>query len=349
MLEPKPAPTIDPTPMPEETKSPQPELSPTPTPSPVATGPAAAITLDNLEVNWVNLTARKELLRVFDTLTTPVGAYEVIAGPNVIPAQIEEEKRLLDIAARMFSGYFKPTKYQVIFFSEKDGAWADQALATYGGGFPNTIEKEIAKSSNGCNFAFATRGKNQTPIYYQCMDTRGRYINDKQTAIHEYFHLVQDHYQGMGKTPCWVTEGAAQYFGMALGVDNADPTGKATLTFTRNLSFAFNPSGDYNLGPNTNLRDKVETFVGFREVMTLLDQKQVNCLPLAAYAVGSILTEVLIATSGFETYMQFVKSFQSESDWKVAFKKVYGLSSDEFYEKAWPYFKERLNLAFQSG
>lgn len=343
---PKPAETV--APVPEKSAEPTPVATPTPSPSPVATGPSAAITFDNLEIDWVNLEARKKILAYYETTSPLSSAYEVIAGPNVVLAQIDEEKRLLDIAARMFSKYFKPDKYQVVFFSEKDGAWGDQALATYGGGFPTTIAKEIERWPNGCNFAFATVGKNMTPIYYQCMYTGGRQINDKQTAIHEYFHLVQNKYATKGGIPCWAHEGSAQYFGMALGVDGSDPSGKATLQFTRNLTYAFNPGGDSNLPPNRNLIDRVQTLGGFLEVMKLEEGFNTNCQPLASYAVGSIMTEVMIAVKGFETYMDWLMAFNQSTDWKSSFQRIYGLSVDEFYAKSWPYFKGRLEAAYKS-
>lgn len=151
VIKPIPKPSITPSPNPSDSPIPSQTPSPSPnpsvdatnnsnpevipSPSPKATGPIGAVTFDNLEVDWVNQIARSEVLRVYESAKPLVGAYEVIAGPYVDASQIVEEKRLLDIAARMFSSYFKPEKYQVVFFSEKDGPWADQALATYGGGF----------------------------------------------------------------------------------------------------------------------------------------------------------------------------------------------------------------------
>lgn len=340
-----------PTPVSTKLPEPVPIATPEPTPSvsPEPTGPSAPITFDNLEVDWVNAEARKKILAYYETTSQVSGAYEVITGPNVVTSQIDEEKRLLDIAARMFSKYFKPDKYQVVFFSENDGTWADNALATYGGGFPSTIVEEIAKDSRGCNFAFATIGKNLTPIYYQCMYTGGRQINDKQTAIHEYFHLVQNKYATKGGIPCWAHEGSPQYFGMVLGVDGSDPSGKSTLIFTRNLTYAFNPGGSSNLPPNRNLIDRIQTLDGFKEVMKLEEAFNTNCLPLASYAVGSILTEVLIAVKGFESYMDWLMAFKDSTDWKSSFQKVYGIAIDDFYAKAWPYFKARLDVAYKSG
>lgn len=341
-----PAPSPRQTPTPEISPSPTPTGSPTPTttPTPEPTAPSSPITFDNLDLKWTSIVARNELSTQLSKLTAPKSVVEVIAGPNVVSSHLEEEKRLLAIAETMFSKYYQPTSYQVVFFSEKDGEWADQALKTYGGGFPFTIVEEIKKWPNGCNFAFATVGK-KGPIYYQCMDTRGRGINDKQTAIHEYFHLVQQKFQD-GPLACWLLEGSATYFGIALGVDGADPTGAAGRKFVESLAYQYNPGGSYNNPPNTRMRDLAQTSEGVIKIMTALDLRprspQDNCLVLGSYAAGHIATEALIAVKGFTTYMSFLESLKNGKDWQVNFESAFGISTQEFYKKLAPYFKTRI-------
>ena len=341
---PIPVPKVSPTPTPTPTESPTPTPTPTATPTPDPTAPSSPISFDNLDVKWTSIVARNELIAQLSKQTTPKSVVEVIAGPHVVSSQLEEEKRLLTIAETMFSKYYQPTSYQVVFFSEKDGEWADQALKTYGGGFPFSIVEEIKKWPNGCNFAFATVGK-KGPIYYQCMDTRGREINDKQTAIHEYFHLVQQKYQD-GPLACWLLEGSATYFGIALGVDEADPTGAAGRKFVESLAYQYNPGGNYNNPPNTRMRDLAQTSEGVIKIMTALDLRprspQDNCLVLGSYAAGHIATEALIAVKGFTTYMSFLESLKNGKDWQVNFEASFGISTQEFYKKLAPYFKTRI-------
>lgn len=333
-----------PTPAPAVSPSAAPTQTPQPTPTPEPTAPSSPITFDNLDLKWTSVVARNALLSELSKLTPPRSVVEVIAGPNVVPSHLDEEKRLLTIAETMFSKYYLPTNYQVVFFSEKDGEWADQALKTYGGGYPNTISEEIKKWPNGCNFAFATSGK-KGPIYYQCMDTRGRGINDKQTAIHEYFHLVQQKFQD-GPLACWLLEGSATYFGIALGVDGEDPTGVAGKKFIESLAYQYNPGGGYNNPPNTRMRDLAQTTEGVIKIMTALDLRprspQDNCLVLGSYAAGHIATEALIAVKGFTTYMTFMESLKNGKDWQVNFESAFGISTQEFYRKLAPYFKTRI-------
>jgi len=334
-----------PSPSPIATPTPTPILTPTPTPTPTPepTGPSSPITFDNLDLKWTSIIARNELNAQIAKLTTPKSTVEIISGPNVVASQLEEEKRLLSIAETLFSKYYQPTSYQVVFFSEKDGAWADQALATYGGSYGSLVT-EIAKWPNGCNFAFATTGK-KGPIYYQCMDTRGRGDNDKQTAIHEYFHLVQQKFKN-GSMACWLLEGSATYFGVALGVDGADTSGATGRKFIQQLAYQYNPGGSPSNPPNTRMRDIAQTTEGVVKLLTDLELQprspQDNCLTLGAYSGGHIATEALIAVKGFTTYMTFLESLKNGKEWQENFQINFGISTQEFYKKLAPYFKTRI-------
>jgi len=342
---PSPIATPTPTPIPTPAPTPTPILTPTPTPTPTPepTGPSSPITFDNLDLKWTSIIARNELNAQIAKLTTPKSTVEIISGPNVVASQLEEEKRLLSIAETLFSKYYQPTSYQVVFFSEKDGAWADQALATYGGSYGSLVT-EIAKWPNGCNFAFATTGK-KGPIYYQCMDTRGRGDNDKQTAIHEYFHLVQQKFKN-GSMACWLLEGSATYFGVALGVDGADTSGATGRKFIQQLAYQYNPGGSPSSPPNTRMRDIAQTTEGVVKLLTDLELQprspQDNCLTLGAYSGGHIATEALIAVKGFTTYMTFLESLKNGKEWQENFQINFGISTQEFYKKLAPYFKTRI-------
>lgn len=335
-----PSPTSEPSAQPAPMKTPEPQKTPEAEP----TGPASPITFDNLDVKWTSVVARAHLLSEFAKLPIPESKIKVISGPTVVTEQLEEERRLLLIAERMFSKYYSPNLYQVIYFSEKDGAWADQALRTYGGSYPNSISQEILNWPVACNFAFATIGK-QSPIYYQCMDTRGRSINDKQTPIHEYFHLVQQKYQ-TNSLPCWLLEGSATYFGVALGIDGTDPSGKSGNIFLNNLSYAYNPGGSYKNSPNSRMHNLVQSDDGVLKLMTELElipsRPEHNCISLGAYTAGGIATEVLIATKGLSVYMEFMGLLRNGKDWRENFLSAYGITPSEFYSKISPYLRSRI-------
>ena len=317
--------------------------TPIPTPTPEPTGPSAPITFDNLDVKWTALVARQNLAEEYSKLLLPRTTAIFHIAQSVREDLVTEEKRLLAIAERMFSGYYSPTKFDVLMYSEKDGTWADQELGILVN-FPPTISRDIANNPNDCNSAGAMVTKDGGPLYQMCIHTKGRGINDKQTSIHEYFHLVQFKHSLFDMT-CWMLEGSATYFGVALGVDGADPTGKSTTVFLNQLVNQYNPGGSTNTGSGELLRKKLSTDTGLLEVLHALDARvdPAKCPSMGAYSVGAVVTEALIAVKGFKTYMDFVATFPAKNDWKLEFKKAYGLTPDEFYLKLAPYIRVRLS------
>ena len=339
----KPSPSASPTASAIPTPSPSASSTPTPTHTPEPTGPSSPITFDNLDLKWTTVVARQNLAQDFSKLSQPKNTAIFHIAPNVREDLVTEEKRLIAIAERMFSGYFSPAKYDIVMYSEKDGAWADQEIANLVN-FPPTISKDIASNPRECNSAGALINKDGGPVYQMCIDTGGRGINDKQTSIHEYFHLVQFKHS-LFDMACWMVEGSATYFGVALGVDGTDSTGKSTTTFLNQLVGQYNPGGPRNGGSASKLREKLSTDSGLLEVLHALEVKPdqtVDCPSLGAYSVGAVVTEALIAVKGYKTYMDFVATFPAKNDWKLEFKKAYGLTPDEFYLKLAPYLRARL-------
>jgi len=322
----------------KEQAAPAPIASPTPS----QTGPTAPITFDNLDLKWTSVVARQNLLSEFAALSQPNSTANFRIGPNVREDLLSEEKRLLAIAERMFSGYFLPSSFEILVYSEKDGDWAEKEkdqLVDPGGW---SISRDIANNRYGCNFAGATRTKTNLPMYHMCLDSKGRSVEDKQTTIHEYFHLVQQKY-ALEKMTCWLVEGSATYFGVALGVDGSDPTGVSSQRFLNSLANQYNPGGSGTRGSAAALRAKIASDSGAVEVLKDLDVRPGNCLPLAAYAVGAVATEALIAVKGYRTYMDFISTFAVSVDWRSEFAKYYGITPDEFYLKLAPYLRGRLS------
>jgi hypothetical protein len=57
-----------------------------------------------------------------------------------------------------------------------------------------------------------------------------------------------------------------------------------------------------------------------------------------AYGTGLLLSEALMAESGFEKMMEFWRAFSLDTDWRDSFKTIYGVELDEWYKtKGIPY------------
>lgn len=321
----------------------------TPKPNPGSKQPAQPIlpiTFDNLDRNRTSVEAKRKVNELF-LKTTPVESTAIYyVGPNVREDILIEEKRLLQIGERFFYQYFKPSKFHVLLFSEKDVDWLE---ANQEPKFRNrsSLKQSIQSAPTWCNWAGATRHENGEPLFYMCLQTTGRGIADKQTSIHEYFHLLQFEYNGSEKMPCWIMEGTATFFGVALGVGPADPTGVLADNFLRDLAYNYNPQGITEIKyPNSTMRDALLTENGPISIMKELEfptaNASRNCAAWGAYTAGWLATEALVAVAGVETFMDFLKLINTEVSWKIAFEKTYNMSVDTFYQKLSPYLRSKL-------
>lgn len=307
---------------------------------------APAITLDKLDPKWTPEVALRNVKTKLASMPLTTLAPEIIASPNVNPKEIELEKKHLVSVMQMFQDVFAPAKFQVVMFTNLDGAWADNALNTYGGSFPGKVSEEIAKQSEGnrrCNFAFATENRTtRVPVYYSCTDTRSlRAWPNYQNPPHEYFHLVH-HAVAPVRTPVWLFEGSASYFGEVLG-------NLAENTLQRKLKQGFLVSRDFD--PNNEGFDPGR-FTKWLSTATADDVvkvfKALESEPsrprsaYAHYAIGSWATEALVATYGVDGFMKLWKNLGSGMSFQSAFQESFGVSPDEFYAKLTPYLKSRV-------
>ena len=321
----------------------QPASSASPTTTTASKRPAAPITFTNLDHSWTRIIAQEAVLTAIAQNAVPEDVVDVISGPSVQESLISVQREMLQIASTAFSRHFAPELYRVIYFSENDGAWADQSLVRFGGGYPNTISLEISRWQQ-CNFAFATVGHNGIPTFYQCLDSQGQSIADRQTAIHEYFHLVQHHYvsQTPGETmPCWLVEGSATYFGIALGIDAADPSGNSGQRFLSQLMWQYNPSGPPSDNPNARLRDLLNAPDGAATALRQAESPSGSCVAHGAYFLGSLASEALIAARGFDAFMDFIASFANTIPWHSDFERIYGISVEDFYNRMNEFMRQR--------
>ena len=60
-----------------------------------------------------------------------------------------------------------------------------------------------------------------------------------------------------------------------------------------------------------------------------------------AYGSGLLLSELLMAESGFNKMMDFWRSFSVDKDWRLSFKDIYGIEIDIWYKtKGVPYLMQ---------
>ncbi len=318
-------------------------VKPSPKPSPTQAAPK--ITLDNLDPSWTLKVAYSNVLAKLDSMPESNLAPEMIYGPTVLSQEKEQEQKLLKPIMRMFAGYFTPSKYQVVMFTNKDADWAENALNQYGGNFPMKLSSYIKSNFDEkrlCTFAFATITPAQVPIYYACSDSkRLRDWSNYQTPPHEYFHLVHA-YLAPVRVPIWLSEGSASFFGETLGYkDLADPVGKKNQQ-NFNTSHDFDPFGQ-GFDPERFAKWLPKaTPAEVKEIFKTLETEPVRDRRYyAEYALGSIATEALVATYGVDGFMQIWKNLGAGQSFEVAFTNTFGLTPDSFYEKLTPYLNTK--------
>jgi hypothetical protein len=303
--------------------------------------PDTALSLDNLDIDWVARSAVSEVIKYQQLQPVVDPKRTVVKGPTAPQKFIDEQLSLLDRAVQLFGSQFS-SDYTVVFFSEKDGEWADAKLAELGGNLPGTTiakQLQLNAADTSCTFGFASSDKNGNPIYYSCVNTKMiKSVATDHLAIHEYFHLVQN---SLYKTtdsfmPLWVNEGAPTFFGFALGYGLKDRSGSNGEKF-----YGFAPLFDPN---NAGVVDatRINTFLKSattKQVVDLylaMEKDPVNRDAYNQYGMGAIAVQALVASFGVESYFDFLK-LTSQMKWQDAFKQTYGLTTIEFYEKLVPY------------
>jgi hypothetical protein len=296
------------------------------------------ITLDNLDPYWTPRFAIEMAQAYFAQLPPAGEEYTFVTSPTVPDAELELERRLVKEAQTFFGASFSPSKLTIVMFTNEDQEWAEATLAELGGDFPNRLGDEIEKWTNlgQCNFAFATRDKAGDPIYYECVDTR--YFRDKlnyQNPAHEYYHLVQ---YGLAEVelPLWLTEGSGNFFGATLGFDELDPTGMLARNFVFATSAEFDPNGE---GFDSDrivhwMKNATETDVV--DIFKIFEQNPRDRGAYAHYGLGSVATEALVASFGYEAFLDFLDACDEMSP-LAAFENAFGVTTEEFYRKLTPY------------
>jgi hypothetical protein len=298
------------------------------------------LTIDRLTYSKVGKSALSYVNRELKSKELITGRAIFVTNANVPAKAIELERNLADKALTVFSDWYLPKAYTVVMFTEKDGAWADAALAQYGGTYKTTIAEAITKysgSGNACGFAFATQAHDGSPIWYACVhSSTPRGWMYRQNPPHEYFHLVQNQY---GPMPQWLREGSAAFFGAAIGYYESSPSGKRGKEFFRQTAGSFDPE---NAGYDHNrlirhLRDlSEEEAVKLYTDLETFDWRRGE--QLSHYGLGGLATEVLVGVWGLDKYMEMIKATASQS-WESSFSSTYGLSPKSFYAKLTPYLR----------
>lgn len=138
-------------------------------------------------------------------------------------------------------------------------------------------------------------------------------VGRRATPAHEVFHTVQfalagENVGGLEPThiPRWLMEGSANYFGFYI---------------VEKLGFEI-----YQSGRN----QEVTNNSAYRSTYPLSHYDDFQTNP---YGIGQAATEYLVASAGFENFLNIWRFTKSEQDFAKGFKKAIGIDISDFYAK----------------
>ena len=284
------------------------QIAPTPTPTQqkVVFTPWAS----SFETTLMTQTALEFTSSYFGKVI-PNNDYEITIDPQITNADRAWVTSALDYTNGLFTNIERD---KLKIFLGTSHSWSKNTLASLNLwiGDPNAV----FPCSDGIHDAYCAEKNLVLLIYSDIYAPNSQYrwdIGRRSTPAHEIFHTIQfalagPNVGGAGSLhiPRWLMEGSANYFGFYV----AD-----------RLGFDKYQAGRYN---------QVNTNPAYKTVIPLAQYDNFTSDP---YGIGQAASEYLIASVGFEKFLNIWKFTKSESSFVEGFKKAIGISIDDFYAK----------------
>ena len=289
-----------------------------------------AISIDNLDLKGVPQKAYEIVIKELNSRQSTTYTPTIIAGANVKQSRIDQELLGIQKAINLWSPYFLPDKFQVVYVNYGDENWLEQKSTELGLASmlpPGQTWREQFRKYENCPFAMAGSG-NGVPTFVQCLGyTFNKSASQAQTGPHEYTHLYQQKYNAFNIS--WYMEGSASFFGWTLGFDPYEPTSNVRSYHLMNL---------WSELPQAVKDDfKSKDLTRFKSRMGEISGRNTQETANMSYWVGALATEALVALYGFDKFVEWTKNMQNEKDVSKVLNQTYGFSADYFYEKLAPY------------
>ena len=265
----------------------------------------------------------------------------VLISENLPEFHVEPLYQVTRDAMSMFDEqYSLPVNYKLIAFTESDFEWADQKLVEYNGQLPDGSWSQAwintGQADGHCWMAINSNGNT-----HFCMATNPRTASEQyNTVAHEYFHNIQMGPLGMSpvRTPIWITEGGAEYFGWAITDRGSEYTlNKLAGWQTRYLSETYGGQGFKDYIKNMPESDFVAGMTAM-EVGSIAPTSRDAGQKFAMYKLGAAANEYLVGKYSYSTYMSFLEAIGNGGQpWAAAFSSHFGLTPAEFYSDLYRY------------
>lgn len=251
----------------------------------------------------------------------------------------------------LFVDFYQESKaYPVFYGSNTDLNWLISEWAkfgyteqTIGNEFQFAVDN-IRRRSVPPNFSVGSENRfPQTPmILIGSKDSLSKLTTPwRQIVInHHVIHGIQGRITGYkdGLLGCWGREGAAELYGWLVAHRTLQAQNFDYVRHRRNQmgeSVNINSIGDLRKFNNAQWFQTLKLLEGKG------NERAIYCQPDAGnlgYNVGALLYERLLGEFGHQQVMDWWYEMRTTSDWKVAFKEVFKLNIDDWYnQSAIPY------------
>lgn len=290
----------------------------TPTPSPESTLEPQKVDFIPWSSKFETLFLTRSAIEQIDSYigkVIPNNDYELIIDPIIKESDRSWIKAELDFSNGFFSN-IKRTKVKVFLGASHE--WSLKTVRAENLWLGDS--REPYPCSQGIRDAYCADGNLILLIYSDIYGSEYSSYNweggRRSTPAHEFFHTVQYALGGSSiagssgnqemRIPRWLNEGSANFFGFyvvdKLGIDS------------------------YQEGRFKQLNSNPD----YKSVIPLKDYSFSNLNP---YGIGQGASEYLIASIGFEKFLNIWKFTNSESSFNLGFKKATGIDIEDFYTK----------------
>jgi hypothetical protein len=290
------------------------------------------ISLDSLDIKAVPKKAYANVVSALNSRTRSNFTPIKYVGQNVKKSRMDQEIDGLNRAIDLWSPYFQPDVFQVVYVDKGDELWLENKSIELGLSSmvpPGETWTDRMKMFNRCGFAMAGVARN-IPTFVQCLEPAYS-GGHRQTGPHEYTHLFQ---RGVGGSSSyrmgWYNEGSASYFGWTLGFYPYDPnsTDRTNWLSTMYSNMDGGAKSDFQSKDLQRLKSRMEM---------IMQNSNAQSISNTAYWAGGLATEVLVGVYGFDKFVEFTKNIQQSQNLSSLLLQTYGFDADYFYEKLAPY------------
>ena len=336
---------------------------PKPSPLPSSTQTQKGVVFES-EMTPITVAAYVDFVKLYkERLSTEIPNIEYLVEPHMDKALERQVIDSINVAAKFFAKERPiniPTRiwiamsadFQFIYDGvsktmpeeQLKGAWLDADLARsksdegfQGGGAPGN-----AKDGTAVLFYMAGKNSNWGDSFWS------------QGLAHEYVHVVQRYEMGntMAQMLCWVREGNANYYGWMLAGRNSQAVYR---NYWLQAISRFPLMG--------NLPDYESKTPAFWSNLYVLNEDitTTQCDPWLNYMIGAMAFQYLAGNYGNQKITDFYLELKDSwigvcpapvnannnpcPGWKIAFKKVFGISAEDAYPKFGQYIADEIKWA----